>query len=150
MMRSRPAPVSRAKASSSLAKKGLSMPFDRNQRLAARRGDEGGDIEPFVAMMAERDRPLADRRPDTAMDRLQPEAMLVRRPDFDRLIRMFGGFLSEGLSELFLKAASCSGVAAFGIWIGFNPRRCSSVAQTSTGLSGCLAASSARVSASFF
>src|ERR1039458_8280195 len=116
MMRSRPAPVSRAKASSSLAKKGLSMPFDRNQRLAARRGDEGGDIEPFVAMMAERDRPLADRRPDTAMDRLQPEAMLVRRPDFDRLIRMFGGFLSEGPSELFLKAASCTGVAAFGFF----------------------------------
>jgi hypothetical protein len=30
--------------------------------LAARRSNEGGDIEPFVAMMAERDRPLADRR----------------------------------------------------------------------------------------
>jgi hypothetical protein len=62
-------------------------------------------------MMAERDRPLADRRPDTAMDRLQPEAMLVRRPDLDRLVRMFGGFLSKGLGELFLKAASSSGLA---------------------------------------
>src|ERR1035437_10110929 len=30
--------------------------------LAARRSNEGGDIEPFVAMMPERDRPLADRR----------------------------------------------------------------------------------------
>ncbi len=60
--------------------------------------------------------PLADRRPDAAMDRLQPEAMLVRRPDLDRLARMFGGFLSKGLGELFLKAASCSGVAAFGFF----------------------------------
>jgi hypothetical protein len=34
MMRSRPAPVSRAKASSSLAKKGLSIPFDRYQTVS--------------------------------------------------------------------------------------------------------------------
>src|SRR5881227_1223281 len=34
--------------------------------------------------------------------------------------------------------------------IGFSPMRCSSVAQTSTGLSGCSAASSATTSASFF
>src|SRR5712692_720942 len=35
-------------------------------------------------------------------------------------------------------------------WIGFRPSRCSSVAQTSIGMSGCLLASSASVSASFF
>jgi hypothetical protein len=34
MMRSRPAPVARAKDSSNLAKKGLSMPFDRNQTVS--------------------------------------------------------------------------------------------------------------------
>src|SRR3954449_883733 len=34
--------------------------------------------------------------------------------------------------------------------IGFSPMRCSSVAQTSTGLSGCLAASSVTTAASFF
>ena len=38
--------------------------------LSARRRNEGGDVEPFVAVMTERDRPLADRRPDLAMDRL--------------------------------------------------------------------------------
>ena len=37
-MRSRPAPVSRAKASSSLAKKGLSRPFDRYQTVSPREG----------------------------------------------------------------------------------------------------------------
>jgi hypothetical protein len=72
--------------------------------LAARRSNEGGDIEPFVAMMDERDRPLADRRPDTAMDRLQPQALLVRRPDLDRLVEMFGRFLSKGLGEIFFKS----------------------------------------------
>src|SRR5262249_13989261 len=35
-------------------------------------------------------------------------------------------------------------------WIGLRPSRCSSVAHTSMGLSGCFAASSATVSASFF
>ena len=35
-------------------------------------------------------------------------------------------------------------------WIGLRPSRCSSVAHTSMGLSGCLAASSVTVSASFF
>ena len=38
--------------------------------LPARRGDERGEIKPFVPMMAECDRPLANRRPDAAMDRL--------------------------------------------------------------------------------
>jgi hypothetical protein len=42
------------------------------------------DVEPLVAVVAERDRALADWRPDPAADRLQPEAMLVDRPDLDR------------------------------------------------------------------
>lgn len=38
--------------------------------LPSGRRHEGGEVKPFVAMMAERDRPLADRRPDAPMDRL--------------------------------------------------------------------------------
>jgi hypothetical protein len=38
MMRSRPAPVSRANVSSSLAKKVLSMPFDRYQTVSPLEG----------------------------------------------------------------------------------------------------------------
>ena len=66
--------------------------------------------------MAERDRPLADRRPNPAMDRFQPEPMLIRRPDLDRLVRMLGGFFSHRVGELFLNAASSSGVADFGFF----------------------------------
>ena len=69
--------------------------------LAAGRGNESGDVEPFVAVMAERDRPLADWRPDPAVDRLQAEAMLVRRPDLDRLVGMFRSFLGARVGELF-------------------------------------------------
>ena len=84
--------------------------------LAAGRGNESGDIEPFVAMMAERDRPLADGRPDPTVDRLQPEAVLVRRPDLDRLVGMFRFFFGQRVGELFLKAASACGPAAFGFF----------------------------------
>src|SRR5207249_11657073 len=38
--------------------------------LPGRRCDKSGDIEPFVAMMAERDRALADGCPDPPMHRL--------------------------------------------------------------------------------
>jgi len=65
-------------------------------------------------MMTERQRPLADGRPDAPADRLQAEAMLVGRPDFDRLAGVLLRFFGDGLRELFLKAASCSAVAAFG------------------------------------
>lgn len=65
-------------------------------------------------MMTERQRPLADGRPDAPAHRLQAEAMLVGRPDLDRLARMFARFFGGDFRELFLKAASCSAVAAFG------------------------------------
>jgi hypothetical protein len=78
-MRSRPAPVSRAKASSSFAKKGLSIPFDRYQTVS----------------------PLANRHPNPTTDRLQAEPMLVRGPDLDRFVGMFVGFFADRLARLF-------------------------------------------------
>src|SRR5258705_12570848 len=50
--------------------------------------DEARHVEPLEAMMAERDWTLAPRRPYAARDRLQADAMLVRRPDLDLSIRM--------------------------------------------------------------
>ena len=50
-------------------------------------------------MMAERDRPLADRCPDPALDRLQAEPMLIRSPDLDRLVGMLVGFFGNRLRE---------------------------------------------------
>ena len=115
MLRSRPAPVSRAKAASSSAKKGFERPLQRYQtRLAAGRLHEGGDVQPLVAVVAEGDRPLADGRPDPAADRLQAKAVLVLRPDLDRPVGMRRLGLSDSGIEPPLKAARCSGVAARG------------------------------------
>ena len=72
-------------------------------RLSARGRDEAGDVEPFVAVVTERDRPLADRRPNPSMDRLQTEPMLIRGPDFDRLVRMLFGFFGDRVGEFFYK-----------------------------------------------
>ena len=71
-------------------------------RLAARRRDETGYVVPFVAMVTERDRPLADRRPNPAMDRLQTQPMLVRGPHLDGLVGMLGGFFGNHVGEFFL------------------------------------------------
>src|SRR5262249_21881944 len=57
---------------------------------------------------------FANRRQTAPMDRLQAEAMLILRPYFDRFVGMLLGFFGERISELFLKAASCSGVAELG------------------------------------
>lgn len=37
-------------------------------RFSARRRDKGGEVEPFIAVMAERNRPLADGCPDALTD----------------------------------------------------------------------------------
>ena len=83
-------------------------------RLAAGRLHEGGDMEPLVAVVAEGDRPLTDRRPDPAADRLQAKAVLVLCPDLDRPIGMRRLGRSDSGIEPPLKAACCSGVAARG------------------------------------
>src|SRR6186713_1683704 len=67
--------------------------------------------------MAKRDGPLAFGRPDPAQDRLQPDAVLVRGPDLDRLVRVLGPLLGNGLLQLFLNASRSSGVAPAG-WRG--------------------------------
>ena len=82
--------------------------------LAAGRLHEGGDVQPLVAVMAEGDRPLTDRRPDPAADRLQAKAVLVLCPDLDRPIGMRRLGRSDSGIEPPLKAACCSGVAARG------------------------------------
>src|SRR3954467_12186249 len=79
--------------------------------------DEGGDVEPLVAVVAEGDRPLTFGRPDPAQDRLQANAVLVRGPDLDRRVRVLCRFLGNGLLQLFLNASRSSGVAAAG-WRG--------------------------------
>ena len=62
-------------------------------------------------MMAVRDRPLADRRPDPTGHRLQAEPALVGREDLDRRAGMARRFLGDDFGEFFLKASCSSGVA---------------------------------------
>ena len=62
-------------------------------------------------MMAMCDRTLADRRPDTARNRLQADAMLVRGEDLDRLSRVLCGLLDNSVRKLFLNAAASAGEA---------------------------------------
>src|SRR3954463_6418530 len=95
---------------------------DVPEGLARDRLHEGGDIQPLVAVVAKRDGPLAFGRPHPAQDRLQPEAVLVRGPDFDRRVRVLVSRLSDGLLQLFVNASRSSGVAEPG-WRGrgFSP-----------------------------
>lgn len=82
--------------------------------LAGGGRDEGGDVEPLVAVMAERGGPLPARGPDPADDRFQPDAVLVRAEERDRAAGLARLFLGEEGREFFLKASCSSGLAAAG------------------------------------
>src|SRR6202045_1453447 len=84
--------------------------------LACRRGYEGRNVKPIETMMAMCDRTLADRRPDTARNRLQADAMLVRGEDLDRLSRVLCGLLDNGVRKLFLNEAASAGEPDFGFF----------------------------------
>jgi hypothetical protein len=70
-------------------------------------------------MVTERDRPFADRRPNSAMDRLQAQPMLIRGPHLDGLVGMLGGYFGNHVGEFFYKPppprsslpADCAGAA---------------------------------------
>ena len=68
-------------------------------------------------MVAEGDGPLTLGRPHASDDRLQPDTVLVGRPDFDRLVRVLGPLLGNNPGQLFLNASRSSGVAEAG-WRG--------------------------------
>ena len=74
---------------------------DVPHRGARRRLHEARHIQPLEAMMTERDRPLTDGRPHPAGDRLQADAMLVRRPDLDLGVRMLAALGGDGGLKLF-------------------------------------------------
>ena len=81
-------------------------------RLANGRLDEGGDVQPLVAVVAGGGGPLVGGRPNPAADRLQAEAVLVVSPDFDRPVGMGRPGARDRGAELLSNAARCSGAAA--------------------------------------
>ncbi len=87
---------------------------DIPDRLAREGLGEGRDVKPLVAVMVECDRALALGRPHAAHDRLQAEAVLVGRKHLDREVGTARGLCGNDLVQLFLTAASSSGVAALG------------------------------------
>src|SRR4030095_4155892 len=90
---------------------------DVPDHLAGGRLHEGGHIKPLIAVVAQRDRPLTFGRPHPPDNRLQADAVLIGGPDLDRLIRVLGSRVSDGLLQLFLNASRSSGVAPAG-WRG--------------------------------
>src|SRR3954451_4106033 len=61
-------------------------PLTPRQRLRSIPQESPPKAAGIIAVMAKRDGPLAFGRPDPAQDRLQPDAVLVGRPDLDRLV----------------------------------------------------------------
>ncbi len=90
---------------------------DIPEHLAGDRLHEGGDVQPLVAVVTKRDRPLAFGRPHPPDDRLQPNAVLIRGPDLNRFVRVLCRFLGNDRGQLFLNVSHSSGVAAAG-WRG--------------------------------
>ena len=60
------------------------------------------DVEPFVAVMAKRDRPLTPWCPYPSQDRLQANPVFVHRPELDGSLRMLLLFFSGGVLQFFL------------------------------------------------
>src|SRR3954464_1754710 len=87
------------------------------EHLAGDRLHEGGHVQPLIAVVTQRDGPLPLGRPDPAQDRLQPEAVVARRPALDWRVRVLGPLLGDGLFQLFLNASRSSGGAEAG-WRG--------------------------------
>lgn len=79
---------------------------------AARGGmDEADQIAPAVAVLDDRYRPLANRRSHPPDQRLEPNAMLIHRPQFHLGLWVSSGYRLDKRADLFLKA-SCSSEAA--------------------------------------
>ena len=74
---------------------------DVPEALAGGGRDEGDDVEPFVAVMADGDRARTARRPDPADDRLQPDAVLVGGEGLDCRAGMARRLLGDRLGEFF-------------------------------------------------
>ncbi len=96
---------------------GVDRGADEPDHRPGARVDEAVEVEPGVAVLADRDRALALGRPSPTQDRLQADAMLVERPDLDRPLEVPSAMLLHPAREPLLKA-SCSAALAALAWRG--------------------------------
>ena len=96
--------------------------FGLEERDAHRRGeveegapggrlDEADEVAPLVAVLDRGDRSLPVETPDLLQDRLQPDAVLVGRPELDLGVGEGGGDGGDDRADLFLNAAWAPGSA---------------------------------------
>ena len=74
---------------------------DVPEGLSRRGRDERGHIQPFEAVMAVREGPVADRRPDPPRHRFQADPVLVGGERLDRNAGVPGRFLGDGVRDFF-------------------------------------------------
>jgi hypothetical protein len=79
--------------------------------------DKARHVEPLEAMMPECNGTFADRCPHAARNRLQADAMLVRRPDLDLGARMLAPLISGGALQFFFRRERSGSLAVCG-WRG--------------------------------
>lgn len=63
--------------------------------------DKADQVAPLVPMLNRRERPLTIETPDFVQDRLQPDAVLIDRPEFDLRLGEGGRGCPEEWAELF-------------------------------------------------
>lgn len=83
--------------------------------------NEAHHVAPLKAVLDRGDRAFAVEAPDLVEDRLQPDAVLVGRPEFDGRVGVGRGDRLDDRPELFLNAACAAGSAK--TWRGRGLRR---------------------------
>jgi hypothetical protein len=83
-----PAPTSREGGQDLAEQGGVHAVGHDPGNLPGRRPDEAEQAQPFEAMVADCSRPAAAGRPGAARHRLQPDPVLVERPDLERGVRI--------------------------------------------------------------
>jgi hypothetical protein len=103
MMRSRPPRLAGEAVEGCLGQPLVDAAREIPEAFAGGGRDEGGDVEPFEAVMADCHRTQPARGPDPAEDRLQPETVLVGAEDPGGGTRVALRRLGAGLGKVFFE-----------------------------------------------
>ena len=65
------------------------------------RADSAHEPQPFVLPVDDSNRLFSLRRPNPPIDRMQPNPMLILRPDFDLGVGLLRHYVGDGLRQFF-------------------------------------------------